>query len=113
MTPVFRIRSLSLAAWTGGLLFFGFVAQVAFARLDPHAAGEVVRGSLIALHHIGLIAGAVYFIFTLALLATQRDTHPARALELVLIVAMLGLTAYSQFSVLPRMERDRWRWTAT
>ncbi len=108
MTAIFRIvRALALAVWTGALLFFGFVAQVAFPRLDTHGAGAVVRGSLDSLHRIGLVAGVLYFLFTLLLLGSQRDTHPARALELVLVVAMLSLTAYAHFSVIPRMERDR------
>jgi putative copper export protein len=109
MTTVFRIvRLFALAIWVGGLVFFGFVAAVAFKTLpDAHAAGLVVRGSLIALHHIGMVAGLIYLLFTLALLATQRDTHPIRAAELVLVVAMLVLTGYSEFSVVPRMEADR------
>jgi len=59
------------------------------------------------LHHLGLVAGMIYFFITLGLLATQGDTHPARAAELALIIAMLGLTLYSQYSILPRMEADR------
>jgi len=49
----------------------------------------------------------VYLLFTLALLGTQRDSHPVRAAELVLVVVMLMLTGYSEFSVIPRMEKDR------
>ena len=108
MTVVLRVfRLIALAAWTGSLVFFGFVARVAFTHLNTHDAGEVVRGSLLSLHRLGLVAGLVYFFVTLALLGGQRDTHPARALEVVLVVAMLTLTGYSQFSVIPRMERDR------
>ena len=109
MTTVFRsLRLIALAVWVGGLVFFGFVASVAFSTLpDTHSAGLVVRGSLIALHHIGLIAGIVYLLLTLALLATQRDSHPVRGAELVLVIAMLVLTSYSQFSVIRRMENDR------
>lgn len=109
MTTVFRIvRLYAITVWVGGLVFFGFVAEVAFRTLpDANEAGLVVRGSLIDLHHIGMIAGLVYLLFTLALLATQRDTHPIRAAELVLVLAMLALTGYSEFSVVPRMETDR------
>ena len=110
MTAVLRaVRLIALAIWVGSLVFFAFaVAKVAFSSLpDPHEAGVVVRGTLIELHRMGLIAGGVYFLMTLALIGTQRDTHPARAVEIVLIVAMLSLTAYSQFSVIPSMERDR------
>ena len=108
MTLAFRIvRLLAIAAWFGALFYFGFLAKVAFEALQPADAGTVVRGDLHALHHIGFIAGAIYLLFTLALLATQRDSHPARAVELVFIVSMLALTAYSQMSILPRMETDR------
>jgi hypothetical protein len=109
MTTVLRIiRLLAIATWVGSLIFFGFVAKAAFTVLpDTHSAGASVRATLISLHHLGLAAGVIYFIATLALLATQGDSHPARAAELALIVAMLGLTIYSQFSILPRMENDR------
>jgi hypothetical protein len=109
MTTVVRsIRLFALAIWVGGIIFFGFVAKVAFTSLpDAHEAGIVVRGSLISLHQLGLAAGLIYLLATLGLLATQRDTHPVRAAELALVIAMLALTAYSQFSIIPRMERDR------
>jgi D-alanyl-lipoteichoic acid acyltransferase DltB (MBOAT superfamily) len=109
MTTLLRtIRIICLATWIGGIIFFLFVTNVAFTTLpDIHQAGLIVRGSLIALHHIGLITGIMYMVFTLALLGTQRDTHPMRAIELVLVMVMLALTSYSQFSVIPSMERDR------
>jgi hypothetical protein len=109
MTTVFRIaRLFALAIWVGGLVFFGFVAAVAFRTMPTtEIAGQMVRGSLIALHHVGLVCGVVYLLFTLALLATQRDSHPVRAAELALVVVMLVLTGYSEFSVIPRMESDR------
>jgi len=109
MTIAFRtMRLFALAVWVGGLVFFGFVAAVAFKTLpDAHSAGAVVRGSLIQLHHIGMVAGIVYLVFTLALLGTQRDSHPVRAAELVVVMVMLALTGYSEFSVIPRMEKDR------
>jgi hypothetical protein len=109
MTTLLRIlRLIALALWVGGMAFFGFVAYVAFQVLpDAHQAGAVVRGSLLMLHRIGFAAGLIYLIVTLAMLATQRDTHPVRAAELALIIAMLGLNAYSQFSVIPQMEADR------
>ena len=109
MTTLLRIvRLIALAVWVGALVFFGFVASVAFTSLpDTHQAGIVVRGSLIALHHLGLGAGLLYLVCTLALLGTQRDTHPIRAGELVVVLAMLVLTTYSQFSIIPRMDKDR------
>jgi hypothetical protein len=109
MTTFLRsLRLISLAVWVGSLVFFVFVAGVAFQTLpDTHSAGLVVRGSLLALHRVGLVTGLIYLLLTLTLLATQRDSHPIRAVELILVLLMLSVTAYSQFSVIPRMENDR------
>jgi Domain of unknown function (DUF4149) len=110
MTTFFRIlRLLSLVAWVGGLIFFvAGVTRVAFATMpDAHNAGLIVRGTLIVLHHIGFLAGAIYLVSTLTLIATQRDSHLVRALEVLVVLVMLAITGYSQFSVLPRMEADR------
>ena len=110
MTTFFRIlRLLSLVTWIGGLIFFvTAVTRAAFATMpDAHLAGLIVRGTLVALHHIGFVAGAVYLVSTLTLIATQRDSHIFRALEVLIVFVMLILTSYSHFSVLPRMEADR------
>lgn len=109
MATLFRaLRLYALTAWVGGLIFFVVVAGIAFKVLpDPHTAGMVVRNSLIAIHRIGFAAAILYILATLALLATQRDSHPVRAVELALALVMLGLTIYSQMSILPRMETDR------
>ena len=103
------LRLIALAIWVGGIVFFAFaVAPVAFKVMpDPHQAGLIVRGTLLELHRIGLFAGSVYLFITLALLATQYDSHPARAVEIVLVVSMIALTLYLQQSVLPHMETDR------
>jgi hypothetical protein len=109
MALFFRIvRLYALAIWVGGLIFFvAGVTVVAFKTMpSAHEAGIIVRGSLLMLHRMGLWAGVIYLFFTLALMAT-RDSHPARAVELALVVAMISLTAYSQLSVIPRMETDR------
>ena len=109
MTTLLRIlRLYSLALWAGGEVFFIIVAGIAFSVLpDAHSAGLVVRGSLIALHRIGIVAGVVYLLATLALLAMRHDTHRARAAEVALVGVMLAVTLYSQMSVIPRMENDR------
>jgi len=110
MTTFFRIlRQFALVAWVGGLIFFvAAVTRVAFEALpDQHLAGAVVRGTLLVLHHIGFISGAIYLVATLTLIGTQRDSHLARALEVLIVFVMLILTGYSHFSILPRMENDR------
>lgn len=109
MTTLLRIlRLYPLALWAGGEVFFVLVAGIAFSVLpDAHSAGLVVRGALIDLHRLGIGAGLIYLLATLGLLATRRDSHRARAAEVVLVGVMLLLTLYSQMSVIPRMENDR------
>jgi hypothetical protein len=107
---------LALVVWVGGLLFFGaVVAPVAFESLMPmfpdpgvglHVAGTLVRDSLTRLHHIGLFCGAallLLYVVERITRATRRSIGP----PILLTVAMMGLTAYSQFSVIPRMEALR------
>lgn len=102
------LRLVPLAIWVGSIVFFIVVAGVSFKVLPTvHEAALVVRGSLLSLNRLGLIAGVLYLFFTLALLATQGDSHPARAVEIVLMISMLALTLYMQQSILPRMETDR------
>lgn len=109
MATLFRaLRLYAITAWVGGLLFFVVVAGIAFKVLpDAHTAGLVVRSSLIAIHRIGSAAAIVFILATLALLATRRDSHTIRFIELALAVVMLALTVYSQMSIIPRMDTDR------
>jgi hypothetical protein len=91
-------------------MFFAFVvAPVAFNRLSsPHQAGLVVGGTLQILHWIGLVGGGLFCIATAIL--WFRAEVPARvgfAMATTLTGIMLLVTAYSQFSILPAMERDR------
>jgi hypothetical protein len=99
-----------MTAWVGGLTFFAFVvAPIAFGRLSSaHEAGLVVGGCLNVLHWIGLIGGVVFCVSTATL--WFRAEVPARvgfALEMILSLLMLAVTAYSQFRILPAMEQDR------
>ena len=101
------IRLYAIALWVGGLVFFVMVAAVAFGNLpSTHEAGIVVRGSLLAIHNLGLYAGLLYCFCTVVLLALG-DRARARGVEILLVTAMLALTAYSQFHIIPTMESDR------
>jgi hypothetical protein len=107
---------LALAVWVGGMLFFGAVlAPVVFGSVMPmvpdpalglRVAGTMVRISLLRLHDIGLVCGILLLVLCIVERvtgATRRSIVP----QLALVAVMLGLTAYSQYSVSPRMESLR------
>ena len=104
---------LLLGLWLGALLFFGAVlAPVAFSQLPPlfptpaagiHAAGLVVGTSLIRLHAIGLLCGLIVLLLLLIGRAHYRTILP----QAILVFVMMLLTAYSQFSIIPRMDTAR------
>jgi hypothetical protein len=107
---------VALVVWVGGLLFFGaVVAPVAFESLLPmfpdpavglNVAGTMVRDTLTHLHDIGLFCGAILLL----LFIVERVTHATRRSigpPILLTAVMMGLTAYSEFSVIPRMETLR------
>lgn len=101
---------LAMVAWVGGLGFFAFVlAPVAFHSLaSAHDAGLVVGGSLRVLHWIGLAGGVIFYLTTGWLwLWAEVPARVGFAIQLALTAVMLAVTAYSQFSILPAMERDR------
>lgn len=104
------VRLLSVVLWIGGLSFFAFVlAPIAFGRLaSTHEAGLVVGGTLNVLHWMGLVCGGAFCVATGILwLRAAVFARTGFVVELGLMAVMLGVTAYSQFSILPTMERDR------
>jgi hypothetical protein len=100
--------SVAVVVWLGGLLFFPIVAWAAFSHLpDTHAAGSVVGACLRVLHQEGLFAGTLLVVLLAA--ASLSGMYPRQVLRgpLLMVAAMLLLTAYSQFSIIPRMEAYR------
>ena len=97
---------LLVTLWLGGVMFFPVVAAVSFGALpDTHTAGTVARLCLVALHKEGLAAGlALVVLLLLAGVARAYGGWRAVAGPLALTAVMLALTAFSQFSVIPRME---------
>jgi uncharacterized membrane protein len=96
---------LSLVVWVGGIIFLSFVeAPTAFGALPSrHMAGTIVGRSLGVLHWMGLIAGLVFWVSSLAYSRLSTGAaHPWAASNL-LICGMLLLTAVSQFGISPRM----------
>jgi hypothetical protein len=100
---------LALIVWLGAEIFFSVVAAVTFTvlRTDTHTAGTIVGGLLRILHGMGIVSGLV----TLALMAlapTWAIYKPHAVLApMILVVLMLACTAYSQYGIIPAMERDR------
>jgi hypothetical protein len=106
-TLVRALILLMLTVWLGGVFFFPVVAAVSFSSLpDTHAAGTIVGLCLRILHYEGLGAGA--FLVLLLIVSQIFRVYPRSiAPAFVLVVLMLALTAFSQFSIIPRMERFR------
>jgi hypothetical protein len=99
----------ALIVWLGAEIFFPIVAAITFTTLRPdtHTAGSIVGQLLRILHGMGLVSGMV----TLALLALAPawSIYKPRAVlaPMGLVVLMIAFTVYSQFVIIPAMERDR------
>jgi uncharacterized membrane protein len=99
---------LALVAWVGGIIFFAFVlAPTLFTVLPVQLAGNVVSPSLTKLHWIGLVAGAVFLLCSLAYNRMKYGQFRLFSPSQVLIAMMLLLTAVSQFFLAPRMRELR------
>jgi hypothetical protein len=100
---------LALMVWLGAEVFFPIVAAITFMALRPdtHAAGMIVRQLLTILHGMGLVSGMV----TMALLALAPawGIYKPRAVlaPMGLLLLAIVFTFYSQFGIIPAMERDR------
>jgi hypothetical protein len=106
-TAIRALLLLLVALWLGGVMFFPVVAATAFGTLsNTHAAGAIVARCLRVLHYEGLFAGAAIVLLLLAAQALRALPRPAAA-PVVVTLVMLGLTAYSQYSIIPRMEGYR------
>lgn len=108
-TLIRTLVMLALIVWLGAEIFFPVVAGVSFTQLAPdtHAAGSIVGALLRILHGIGLVSGLV--LIALLILAPAWGIFKSRwALAgMLLVLVMVGLTAYSQYGIIPQMERDR------
>jgi len=98
---------LALIVWLGGLFFFPVAASAAFGTIaDTHTAGTIVAKCLNVLHHEGLYAGCLIVVL-LAIGMVTRIFRPSIVVGIVVTLVMLGLTAFSQYSIIPHMEKDR------
>ncbi len=100
---------LALIVWLGAEIFFPVVAAVTFTTLMPntHLAGTIVGELLRILHGMGLVCAFVV-LAVLALAPVWGIFKPRAALApMVLAIVMIAGTVYSQFGIIPAMERDR------
>ncbi|MFY9854127.1 MAG: DUF4149 domain-containing protein [Terracidiphilus sp.] len=110
MKTLFRaLLYFSLITWLGAEIFFPVVAAVTFETLRPdtHTAGMIVGSLLRILHGMGLVS-AMVALGLLALGGAWNIYKPRTVLvPMALLVLAVGFTIYSQFSIIPAMERDR------
>src|ERR1035437_5589158 len=102
------VLSLALIVWLGAEIFFPIVAAITFETLRPdtHTAGAIVGHLLRILHGMGVVSGLV--ALAVLLLSVKGIDKPRAVLAPIgLLIAMIGLTLYSQYSIIPAMERDR------
>ena len=96
-----------IVLWLGGVMFFPVVAATAFSSLpDTHAAGTIVGKCLRILHYEGLFAGTFLIVLLLAAHRFRAYTRNI-GLPVFFALAMLALTAFSQFWIIPKMENYR------
>jgi hypothetical protein len=100
---------LALIVWLGAEIFFPVVAAITFTVLQPdtHVAGTIVGELLRILHGMGIVSGLV--VLALMALAPAWGIYKPHSVlaPMMLVVVMLACTAYSQFAIIPAMERDR------
>jgi len=102
------LLSFALTFWIGAEIFFPIVAAITFNTLlpDTHTAGTIVGQLIRILHGMGLVAGMVA-LAVLALAPAWGIYKPRTVLApMVLLVVMIAATVYSQFGIIPAMDRD-------
>ncbi|MGB9406547.1 MAG: DUF4149 domain-containing protein [Terracidiphilus sp.] len=110
MKTLFRtLLYLALIVWLGAEIFFPVVAAITFETLRPdtHTAGTIVGSLLRILHGMGLVSEMV--ALALLALAPAWSIYKPRAVlaPMGLLMLAIGFTVYSQFGIIPAMERDR------
>lgn len=96
---------LALIVWIGGIIFFAFVLAPAVFGVLPtrELAGNVITRSLNELHWMGIICGAVFFLFSMVYSQKKLARPKPFSLINLLILLMLALTLISQFAITPKM----------
>jgi hypothetical protein len=105
-TLVRTIVWLALTIWLGGMFFFVVTAAVSFSTVaDTHVAGTIVAKCLRVLNHEGLVAGCIILAFLV--IGRVRRVYARPKAAIIVTLLMMALAAFSQFWIMPRMERYR------
>ncbi len=108
-TTLRTLLYLALIVWLGAEILLPIIAQITFTTLatDISAAGAIVGQLIRIIHGMGLISGVIALAL-LALAPAWGIYKPKPVLApMILLVLMLACTVYSQFGIIPAMERDR------
>jgi len=96
------LQFLSLGCWLGSIVFFiVFTAGIFGLMPTKDLAGAVVGYSLVRLHVMGIIAGCLYLLATLAY---ERSFAALARPAALLVFAMIVFTMISQYGVIARMD---------
>jgi hypothetical protein len=96
------LQFLSLGCWLGSIVFFIVFTQGIFSVMPTKdLAGVVVGYSLARLHIMGIGAGCVYLIATVAL---ERSVTALARPAALLVFVMILCTVASQYGVIARMD---------
>lgn len=104
MSAILRfLQFFSLGVWLGSILFFSFVvARGAFSVLpNSDLAGALVGYAISRMHVIGIVAGCIYLLSTVAL---ERSLGALVRPEALLVFLMVVCTMVSQYIVIARMD---------
>ena len=106
MAAILRfLQFLSLGCWLGSIVYFIVFTQGIFSVMPTKdLAGVVVGYSLARLHILGIVAGCVYLIATVAL---EKSVAALARPAALLVFAMILCTMASQYGVIARMDALR------
>ena len=106
MAAILRfLQFLSLGCWLGSIVYFIVFTQGIFSVMPTKdLAGVVVGYSLARLHILGIVAGCLYLIATVAL---EKSVAALARPAALLVFAMILCTMASQYGVIARMDALR------
>ena len=96
------LQYLSLGCWLGSIIFFiVFTANIFSVMPTKDLAGVIVGYSLARLHIMGIVAGCVYLLATVAL---EKSVAALARPAALLVFVMILCTMASQYGVISRMD---------